>query len=70
MDSYKADLGAILEVFKTMPDYQQSLVISELQRTLERNLAMHPEPKATSTPLSWKDPLPKPKPQPPQKRSG
>lgn len=63
MDGYRADLGAILEIFQTMPDYQQSLVISELQRTLARRLELDSEPPITPVEHSSEAP-PKPKPKP------
>lgn len=64
MEGYRADLDAILAVFNTMPDYQQSLVISELQRTLDRNLELNPDLEVTPvvSSCSDNDAVPKPKP--------
>lgn len=35
MSSYSSDLNAILDIFCSMAKYQQSMVINELQRTLD-----------------------------------
>ncbi|PSN18337.1 hypothetical protein C7271_13045 [filamentous cyanobacterium CCP5] len=54
-----------MAIFQTMPDYQQSLVISELQRSLAKKLELDSEPKLTPVePAPGPVPKPKPKPKP------
>ena len=71
MSSYSSDLNAILEIFCSMAEYQQSMVINQLQKTLEQTISQRStvEPSPTVdpgaepiSPLPQKPDMPKPKP--------
>lgn len=62
MSSYSSDLNAILDIFCSMAKYQQSMVINELQKTLDRSFSEQIAAEAaTEEPIPADPPEPSPR---------